>query len=215
MQKLSAQVGENAANAKHDAALVQALLVLSKRPAALDPARSAYLASIDGAFGPKSQKALRDFQLDQVFVGADGRSSAPVPGSTAGRVSAGDPTWRKLVAAAPRDMQDLRVLEGRRIVYVAASVDAASTAAVAQSPRSNFDCSCVRKAVLREAKGPLRDLPIVAVSPCDQAAPAQRDATQAPGHQDRRRALRPWRGALMQTIAEANRERTDPLSPFR
>lgn len=129
MQELSSAVGEGAANAKHNAALVQAMLVLSRRPAQLDPLRKPYLGLIDGDFGTNSQKALRQFQFDQVFVGPGGQTSTQVAGASPGQVRPGDTTWRKLVAAVPAEFQDLRVLDGSRIVYVAATAQQAASAA--------------------------------------------------------------------------------------
>ncbi len=122
MQSLSNTVGTGAANARHDTALVQARLRLARRPALLDPARPAYLATIDGDCGPRTQAALRQFQSDQVFVGADGRSSQMVAGATAGLVRPGDLTWQRLVASTPLALADLRVLSGGNTVYLAAPV---------------------------------------------------------------------------------------------
>lgn len=133
MQYLSASVGDNASNSRHDAALVQALLVLSQRPLLLDSKRSHYLTVIDGDFGTNSRKALRQFQSDQVFVGPDGRSCIQVPGDTAGQVKPGDVTWRKLVAGAPTGYQDLRVLKNSSTVFVAATTAQASASASASA----------------------------------------------------------------------------------
>src|SRR5262245_50802797 len=101
MQVLSGTVGEAGTNARHDAALVQALLVLSKRPQFLDAKRPAYLGAIDGDFGNNSKRALRQFQDDQVFVSSDGRTSIELKGAKSGLVAPGDPTWLKLVAGVP------------------------------------------------------------------------------------------------------------------
>jgi len=120
MQSLSNSVGSGAANARHDTALVQARLRLAQRPALLDPARPAYLAAIDGDCGPRTQAALRQFQADQVFVSADGRSSQAASGATAGLVRPNDLTWQRLVAATPPALADLRVLAGGATVYLAA-----------------------------------------------------------------------------------------------
>lgn len=141
MQALSNSVGEHAANARHDAALVQARLRLARRPAQLDPARPPYLAAIDGDCGPRTLSGLRQFQSDQVFVGADGRSSQPVAGATPGQVRPGDLTWQRLVAATPAALADLRALAGSATVYVAASTDelaAAISAAAAMSFEPRF-----------------------------------------------------------------------------
>ena len=118
MQALSGTVGDGGANARHDAALVQAMLVQAKRPAALDPKQPKYLGAIDGDFGGNSKGALRQFQNDQVFVSADGRTSVAVAGAKEGLVVAGDPTWLKLVAAMPADFADMRVLTGSKTVYI-------------------------------------------------------------------------------------------------
>jgi hypothetical protein len=134
MQTLSGTVGEAGANARHDAALVQAILVLSERPATLDPRRSHYLTDIDGDCGPATKQAIRQFQYDQVFVSARGGSSQAVAGATAGRITPGDTTWTKLVAAVPRQFIDLRVLPTSKTVYVGATAGQrdASLARVAQ-----------------------------------------------------------------------------------
>ena len=120
MQPLRGTVGEGGVNARQDSALVQAMLVLTRRPSDLDPNRPRYLAVIDGDCGDRTKRAIRQFQNDQVFVGPHRNTSAPVPGATAGRVVAGDPTWRQLLAAVPPEFGDLRVLEGSKTVYVAA-----------------------------------------------------------------------------------------------
>lgn len=121
MQALSGTVGEDGVNARHDTALIQAQLVLAQRPADLDRQRAHYLDTIDGDCGPRTKRALVQFQNDHVFVGANGHSSAAIAGATAGRVSPGDATWAKLVAATPLEMRDLRVLVGSKTVYIAAA----------------------------------------------------------------------------------------------
>jgi len=63
---------------------------------------------------------LRQFQADQVFVSADGRSSQAASGATAGLVRPNDLTWQRLVAATPPALADLRVLAGGATVYLAA-----------------------------------------------------------------------------------------------
>lgn len=121
MQTISNSVGEGGVNQRSDTALVQARLRLTQRPAAADPARKPYLATIDGDCGPRTQAALRLFQVDQVFVTPDGRSVPSLPGATAGQVRPGDVTWQRLVAATPSALADLRVLDGGATVYLAAS----------------------------------------------------------------------------------------------
>lgn len=120
MQALNNAVGAGAANGRSDTALVQARLRLARRPAHIDPTRPAYLATIDGDCGPRTQAALRLFQSDQVFVSADGRSSQAVAGATAGLTRPDDLTWQRLVAATPPALADLRVLTGGATVYLAA-----------------------------------------------------------------------------------------------
>ncbi len=94
------------------------MLVQAKRPAALDPQQPKYLGAIDGDFGANSKAALRQFQHDQVFASADGRTSVAVAGAKDGLVVAGDPTWLKLVAAMPADFADMRVLTRSKTVYI-------------------------------------------------------------------------------------------------
>ncbi len=64
MQNLTGTVGEGGANARHDVALVKALLVLARRPANLDPMKPAYLGAIDGDCGDTTKAAIRRFQED-------------------------------------------------------------------------------------------------------------------------------------------------------
>jgi len=121
MQNLSGSVGEHGANARHDSALVQAILVLTRRPGNLDPQRSKYLAAIDGDCGDRTKGAIRQFQYDQVFVAPGGGQSRAVPGVIAGLVSPNDVTWEKMTAAVPSEFSDLRVLNDSKTVYVAAT----------------------------------------------------------------------------------------------
>lgn len=121
MQKLTGTVGENSLNAVHDVTLVQAILVLTQRPASLDPQRGKYLTTLDGDCGNKTKAAIRQFQYDQVFVNAAGNRSEIVAGATAGLVSPGDLTWRKILDAIPKKFGDLRILNGSKTVYIAAS----------------------------------------------------------------------------------------------
>ena len=59
-----------------------------------------------------------------------------VAGATAGQVRPGDTTWRKLTAAVPAGFEDLRVLQGSRIVYIAATAQQAATTAAANLTRT-------------------------------------------------------------------------------
>jgi len=120
MQQLTGTVGEGGANARHDVALVQAMLVVTTRPSALDPKQSPYLDKIDGDCGNHTKDAIRQFQTDQVFVDPSGRVSRMVPGATPGLVREGDVTCTKLLSAVPAAFKDLRVLAKSKIVYVAA-----------------------------------------------------------------------------------------------
>lgn len=133
MQKLSSSVGAGGANTRHDTALVQARLRLAQRPLQLDPLRSPYLRTIDGDCGALTLVALRQFQSDQVFVAPDGRSSQVVAGATAGRIDPDDQSWKKLVAATPAEMTDLRVLDGGITVFLAAPTHELSSAIAAAS----------------------------------------------------------------------------------
>lgn len=151
MQSLSNSVGSGAANARHDTALVQARLRLAKRPVLLDPLRPAYLAAIDGDCGPRTQAALRQFQSDQVFVSADGRSSQVVNGATAGLVRPDDLTWQRLITATPPALADLRVLAGGATVYLAAPVaDLASALSAAGAMTFEPRFSALVQSLLRQ-----------------------------------------------------------------
>ena len=122
MQPLTRTVGDGGANARHDVALVQAILVHTQRPANLDVRRPTYLkGGIDGTCGNITKQAIRQFQTDQVFVGPSGNTSQLVPIAIPGRVAPGDITWTKLVAVVQEPFKDLRVLNGSKTVYVAAT----------------------------------------------------------------------------------------------
>lgn len=137
MQNLSGTVGEHGANTRHDTALLQAILVLTRRPANLDPQRSKYLAAIDGDCGERTKGAIRQFQYDQVFVAPGGGRSQAVPGVTAGLISPNDVTWKKMTAAVPDGFTDLRVLNASKTVYVAAT-QAQRNARIADVGRLTF-----------------------------------------------------------------------------
>lgn len=123
MQTLTGTVGDGGANARHDCALVQAMLVLAKRPVALDSRQPRYLDAIDGDCGGNTKLALRQFQDDQVFVAPDGRTSVPVAGAKYGLVARNDPTWLKLAASVRAGFADLRALAGSKTVYIAGTAE--------------------------------------------------------------------------------------------
>ena len=114
MQPLTDSVGEGGKNTRHDAALVQAMLVLTARPAKADPKTPKYLTVIDGDFGPRSKAALRLFQQDQAGLPAPGSPPLALPGVAAGVVVPGDVTWKKLVAAGPDRFQRSARAQGRQ-----------------------------------------------------------------------------------------------------
>lgn len=120
MQLITNTVGENGANNVADAALVQAILVKTQRPAGSTPA-GPFLANYDGDCGPATIAAIRDFQNLHVFVSADGRQSMPNPNATAGLVRPNDATWTKLLQQVPSDFADMRILAGGKKVYIAAT----------------------------------------------------------------------------------------------
>lgn len=152
MQDLTGTVGEGGANARHDVALVQAILRLVSRPLRLDPRGARYLAgTIDGDCGNGTKGAIRQFQYDQVFVGPRGNVSQMVSGATPGRILPGDLTWRKLVASAPPQFADLRVLPVSKTVYVAgtAAQREASAGSVAQLTFEATFSNSVRQVIRR------------------------------------------------------------------
>lgn len=127
MQALSGAVGDGAANAVHDVALVQAILVKITRPAvAAAPgvvARVAapYLASYDGACGRLTKAAIRAFQTDNALLTVNGQQTVAAANVTAGQVIAGDATWAALIAQVPADFANLRVLTNGNKVYIEAT----------------------------------------------------------------------------------------------
>src|SRR3569832_898289 len=123
MQVIKGTVGENAANAQSDAALVQAILVKTFRPPAPGQPGGPCLAGYDGVWGDASSRALRAFQNDYVFVSAAGNQSLANPNATPGQVKALDATWNKLLAKVPPGFANMRVLPGEKIVYVEATAE--------------------------------------------------------------------------------------------
>lgn len=134
MQKLTGTVGDRGLNARHDVALVQALLVLAQRPISLDSNKSKYLSRIDGNPGDGTTRAIRQFQddhklLDDTGPGTPSGAVGPLmammravriaTAAKPGLIVPADATWDKLAAAVPREFSDLRVLTGSKTVYVA------------------------------------------------------------------------------------------------
>jgi hypothetical protein len=165
MQPLTDSVGEGGKNTRHDAALVQAMLVLTARPAKADPKTPKYLTVIDGDFGPRSKAALRLFQQDQAGLPPPGSPPLALPGVAAGVVVPGDVTWKKLVAAVPTDFSDLRVLKGAKTVYIAAP-SSERDAALGDVARRTFLPS-FRVSVTRVISS-VHDKHGIAVSICDK-----------------------------------------------
>jgi peptidoglycan hydrolase-like protein with peptidoglycan-binding domain len=121
MQTISASVGENATNNMSDVALVQAILLKTRRAATpATPARP-YLSSYDGDCGPITKAAIRSFQLDHVAQSGNGLAGAPNRDASAGLVKPGDATWRKLLEQVDGDFSDMRVVAGGKTVYLAAT----------------------------------------------------------------------------------------------
>jgi peptidoglycan hydrolase-like protein with peptidoglycan-binding domain len=141
MQLISGSVGANGANAVHDVALVQAILVKTIRPASADGARAAgpYLASYDGVYGNQTLASIKAFQTDNPpprAAGATGAAPAPT-----GLIAPGDATWAALLLRVPTDFANLRALPLSKIVYVeatAAQLQAKLTAVAAMTFNATF-----------------------------------------------------------------------------
>jgi hypothetical protein len=121
MKLISDSVGTNGANKISDVALVQAILLKITRPATRTTPAAPYLTSYDGDCGKNTKDAIRAFQDDRVFISADGRACAPNPQATAGVVKPADATWQKLLEAVDPKFSDMRVLDGGKTVYLAAT----------------------------------------------------------------------------------------------
>ena len=121
MQLISGAIGETAANAIHDVALVQAILMKTTRAAASGRAAAPYLASYDGVCGNGTINAIKAFQTDHVFVSTATQQSVPNPNATAGQVKPGDATWTQMLAKVATDFANLGVLTSGKIVYVQAT----------------------------------------------------------------------------------------------
>ena len=122
MQPLSASVGARGANAVHDVALVQAILLKTTRPASVDGRRAAapYLASYDGTYGDPTRLAIQAFQTDNQPPRPPAASATAQP-PPSGLIAPGDATWAALLRRVPAAFADLRVLPRGRTVYIAAT----------------------------------------------------------------------------------------------
>ncbi|MBK9440982.1 MAG: hypothetical protein IPN53_06525 [Comamonadaceae bacterium] len=121
MQLITGAVGQGAANAAHDVALVQAILLKTTRAATATCAAAPYLASYDGVYGPATLAAIQAFQADHVFVNTTTQQCVPNPNATAGQVLPNDATWTQLLARVPAAFAELRVLPGGKRVYLQAT----------------------------------------------------------------------------------------------
>jgi peptidoglycan hydrolase-like protein with peptidoglycan-binding domain len=106
MTIMTADVGPNGAKLIQDITLIQAMLQAITRP----DGRRYYNANYDGRFGPKTAAAITDFQTAHGIAGPE-----------SGHVSQGTATWQELLNALPPDKQDMRVMPGTAVVYLAAS----------------------------------------------------------------------------------------------
>lgn len=121
MQLIAGSVGKNGRNFVSDVALVQAILLKMQRLPTRTASTGPYLSSYDGICGNATNNAIRAFQDEHVFVSADGGQCVANPNATAGLVAPSDATWKRLVEKIPKEFADLRVVEGGKTVYIAAT----------------------------------------------------------------------------------------------
>ena len=122
----------------HDAAILQAMLVLVK-----NSKNQPYLASYDGIWGKQSRDAIEAFQLDH-FKGS-GTGPGMLPG-TPGQVKKGDATIKALNALLPNDRKDLHVLENSKVVYLAGAAADATASKKSISTEADFNVTFRPKA---------------------------------------------------------------------
>ena len=122
MPNITNSVGPGQPNARHDTALVQAMLRLINNSAG----RPYLSGRIDGGHGPITQGAIDAFQRDH---GGDRVPIAP------GVILPGGATIGAMSALLPADRSDLRVLAGQRVVYVGRPL--AEATEVAKAIRTN------------------------------------------------------------------------------
>lgn len=124
MQALSGSVGAGGANAVHDVALVQAILLHITRPASTDRRRAVapYLPSYDGTYGNATLLAIQAFQGDNPPPRAPAAGPPVAAAAPSGLIAPGDATWAALLRLVPTEFADMRVLPRGRTVYVAATV---------------------------------------------------------------------------------------------
>jgi hypothetical protein len=123
MQKITGTVGDKGTNNVSDVALVQAILLKTTRAATRTTPAAPYLTSYDGDCGKFTKAAIRAFQDDHVFVSKDGLQCAPNPRATPGIVGPDDATWEKLIEKVDPAFSDMRVMQGGKTVYVAATAE--------------------------------------------------------------------------------------------
>jgi hypothetical protein len=121
MKQIEGSVGEGGANTASDVALVQAILMKTQRAATPGQASGPYLDSYDGVCGHLTKAAIRAFQMDHVFVSANGLASAPHPLATNGLIKPNDASWEQLLLRVDPAFADMRVLAGGKTVYLTAT----------------------------------------------------------------------------------------------
>lgn len=154
MPDIKDSVGEGGGNKSHDVALVQAMLRVVK-----DAKSAPYLASdYDGSYGGGTKAAIVRFQVDQKLAAdpaaAKAAAKAAAPGASApaaeaaaqgvgneklGFVGAKSPTLLKLSTMLPATHQDMRVIEGSKLVYIAADAASVNTSKGAISNDAEYE----------------------------------------------------------------------------
>jgi len=122
MQIISDSVGFKGKNKPSDVALVQAILLKTPcMPAGNNTKSKTYLSAYNAESDDNTLKAIREFQGDYVNVTPDGKQCILNPNAVDALVQPGDVTWQKLLEKVDRDFINMRILEGGKTVYLAAS----------------------------------------------------------------------------------------------
>jgi hypothetical protein len=111
MQAIAGSVGDGGTNTGSDVALIQVMLMKVQQAGGRGP----YLTSYDGASGPGTIAAIRQFKIDQNV-----EPQTPAA-AVRGVIQPDDATWRRLAAMVPQDFQGLRVLPAGKTVYLEAT----------------------------------------------------------------------------------------------
>ena len=137
MPDLRGSVGEKGANATHDVALVQAMLVLVK-----DAKGTAYFGNYTGAYDAATKTAIIAFQTDQKLIAAPGAKLDPAALAKLdkpGVIEKNSATLKALNQALPATHKEMLIIEGTKTVYLPMAEASAKASAKAIGAKADLD----------------------------------------------------------------------------